>query len=57
VLTDPEAARHDRQGPEECLAASASDLAQVFESVLSPVDAAVLQGEGGMAASDGLCHS
>ena len=51
VLTDPEAARakidKDREG---LLAASASDLAQVFESVLSPVDAAVLQGEGGMAA-------
>jgi pimeloyl-ACP methyl ester carboxylesterase len=49
MLTDPEAARaqtdKDREG---LLAASASDLAQVWESVLSPVDAAVLQ--GGMAA-------
>ena len=50
VLTDPAAARaqmdKDREG---FLAASASDLAQMLESLLSPVDAAVLQGEGGMA--------
>jgi pimeloyl-ACP methyl ester carboxylesterase len=46
LLTDPQAARakidKDREG---LLAASASDLAREFESVLSPVDAAVLQGE------------
>jgi pimeloyl-ACP methyl ester carboxylesterase len=46
LLADPQAARaktdEDRDG---LLAVSASDLAQVFESVLSPVDAAVLPGE------------
>jgi pimeloyl-ACP methyl ester carboxylesterase len=49
LLTDPEAARakidKDREG---LLATSAGDLAQAFESVLSPADAAVL--DGGMAA-------
>jgi pimeloyl-ACP methyl ester carboxylesterase len=47
-LTDPDAARakadEDREG---LLAASAGDLAQAFESLLAPVDAAVLS--GGMA--------
>jgi len=50
LLADPVAARakmdKDREG---LLAVSASDLARAFESLLSPVDAAVLQGEGGMA--------
>jgi pimeloyl-ACP methyl ester carboxylesterase len=50
VLTDPEAARTNidkyREG---FLAASASDMAQAFGS-LAPVDAAILQGEGEMAA-------
>jgi pimeloyl-ACP methyl ester carboxylesterase len=50
LLTDPEAARaqvdKDREG---LLAASASDVAQGFASMSAPVDAAVLQGEGGMA--------
>jgi pimeloyl-ACP methyl ester carboxylesterase len=48
LLTDPQAARakidKDREG---LLTTSASDLAQPFESVLSPADAAVL--DGGMA--------
>jgi pimeloyl-ACP methyl ester carboxylesterase len=47
-LTDPDAARakadEDREG---LLAASAGDLAQALESLLAPVDAAVLS--GGMA--------
>jgi pimeloyl-ACP methyl ester carboxylesterase len=51
LLTDPEAALaktdKDREG---LLAASASDLAQGFASMSAPVDAAVLQGEGEMAA-------
>jgi len=51
VLTDPEAARaeidKDREG---LLASSASDVAQGFASVSAPVDVAVLQGEGEMAA-------
>jgi pimeloyl-ACP methyl ester carboxylesterase len=45
LLTDPDAARaetdKDREG---LLAASAADLAQAFESLLTPVDAAALQG-------------
>jgi hypothetical protein len=63
LLTDPEAALaktdKDREG---LLAASASDLAQGFASMSAPVDAAVLQGEGEMAASlayaihDGLAN-
>jgi hypothetical protein len=48
LLTDEDAARaktdKDREG---FLATSASDLAQALESLLSPVDAAVL--DGGMA--------
>jgi len=51
MLTDPEAARanvdKDREG---LLAASASEMAQGFASMSAPVDAAVLQGEGEMAA-------
>ena len=51
LLTDPQAARakvdKDREG---LLAASASEMAQGFASVAAPVDAAVLQGEGEMAA-------
>ena len=51
MLTDPEAARanvdKDREG---LLAASASEMAQGFASMSAPVDAAVLQGDGEMAA-------
>ena len=51
LLTDPQAARaqvdKDREG---LLAASASDVAQAFASMSAPVDAAILQGEGEMAA-------
>jgi pimeloyl-ACP methyl ester carboxylesterase len=46
LLTDPQAARAKIDKNREGLqAASASDLAQAFGSLLSPVDAAVLQGE------------
>jgi pimeloyl-ACP methyl ester carboxylesterase len=46
LLTDPQAARAKMdKDREETLAASASDLAQAFESFLSPVDAAALNGE------------
>jgi pimeloyl-ACP methyl ester carboxylesterase len=49
LLTDPEAARDKTdKDREEFLAASASDLAQAFGSLVTPVDAAVLH--GGMAA-------
>ena len=51
LLTDEDAARaqtdKDREG---LLAASASDVAQGFASMSAPVDVAVLQGEGEMAA-------
>jgi pimeloyl-ACP methyl ester carboxylesterase len=51
LLTDPAAARakmdKDREG---FLAASASEMVEGLASVLAPVDAAVLQGEDGMAA-------
>jgi pimeloyl-ACP methyl ester carboxylesterase len=48
LLTDPEAARDKTdKDREEFLAASASDLAQAFGSLVTPVDAAVLH--GGMA--------
>lgn len=51
LLTDPEAARPKTdKDREELLAASASDVAQVFGSLVTPVDAAVLQGEGGLTA-------
>ena len=51
VLTDPEAARAKiDKDVEGLLAASASDVAQGFASISAPVDAAVLQGEGEMAA-------
>jgi pimeloyl-ACP methyl ester carboxylesterase len=49
LLTDPEAARDKTdKDREEFLAASASDLAQAFGSLVTPVDAAILH--GGMAA-------
>ena len=48
LLTDPQAARAKTdKDREEALAASASDVAQAFESVLSPADAAAL--DDGMA--------
>jgi pimeloyl-ACP methyl ester carboxylesterase len=51
LLTDEDAARantdKDREG---FLAASASDMAQVFASMSAPVDAAVMQGQSEMAA-------
>ena len=51
LLTDEDAARantdKDREG---FLAASASDVAQVFASMSAPVDAAVMQGQSEMAA-------
>jgi pimeloyl-ACP methyl ester carboxylesterase len=51
VLTDPEAARAKiDKDVEGLMAASASDVAQGFASMSTPVDAAVLQGEGEMAA-------
>jgi pimeloyl-ACP methyl ester carboxylesterase len=46
LLTDPQAARAKMdKDRDEVLATSASDLAQAFESVLSPVDAAALTDE------------
>jgi pimeloyl-ACP methyl ester carboxylesterase len=46
LLTDQDAARAETDKDREAiLAASASDLAQELESLLTPVDAAVLQGE------------
>jgi pimeloyl-ACP methyl ester carboxylesterase len=51
LLTDPEAARAETDKEREgLLAASASEVAQGFASMSAPVDAAVLQGEGEMAA-------
>jgi pimeloyl-ACP methyl ester carboxylesterase len=51
LLTDPEAARAKiDKDVEGLLAASASDVAQGFASMSTPVDAAVLQGESEMAA-------
>jgi pimeloyl-ACP methyl ester carboxylesterase len=46
LLTDPEAARAKTdKDREEALATSASDLAQAFESALSPADVAALNAE------------
>jgi pimeloyl-ACP methyl ester carboxylesterase len=51
LLTDPEAARATRDKDREgLLAASVGDMAQGFASLGAPVDAAVLQGGGEMAA-------
>jgi pimeloyl-ACP methyl ester carboxylesterase len=51
LLTDPEAARAQIDKDwEGFLAASASEIAQGFASLAAPVDAAVLEGDGEMAA-------
>jgi pimeloyl-ACP methyl ester carboxylesterase len=51
LLTDPESAHAKTdKDREEFLAASASEMAQAFASVSAPVDVAVLQSEGEMAA-------